>query len=51
MLNKVKKKEPTLEELLINVEKNIDIVLVEGWKYSKIKKIEVYRHEIKTLAE
>ena len=27
MLNKVKEKEPTLEELLINVEKNIDIVL------------------------
>ena len=47
MINKVKKKEPTLEELLINIEKNIDIVLVEGWKFSKIKKIEVYRHEIK----
>ena len=39
MLNKVKKKEPTLEELLVNVEKNIDIVLVEGLEIVKLKKL------------
>ena len=38
--------EKSLTELLSKA-KNADIVLVEGWKSSKIKKIEVYRKEIK----
>ena len=47
IINKVKKKEPTLEELLTHAKKNNDLILVEGWKFHKIKKIEVYRKKIK----
>ena len=45
IINKVKKEE-NLENLL-NFANNFNIILVEGWKFSKLKKIEVYRSIIK----
>ena len=47
MVNRIERTEPSLEELLEFSQKNIDIVLVEGWKFNKIKKIEVYREKLK----
>ncbi len=47
IVNRIEKEEPSLEELLEYSKDNIDIVLVEGWKFSKIKKIEVYRDILK----
>lgn len=46
VVNNIKNIEPSLEELLKLSKKDIDLVLVEGWKFSKIKKIEVYRKKI-----
>ncbi|PPR27026.1 MAG: Molybdopterin-guanine dinucleotide biosynthesis adapter protein [Alphaproteobacteria bacterium MarineAlpha9_Bin4] len=46
-INKVEEEEASLEELLMLVKKNIDIVIVEGWKFNKINKIEVFRKKIK----
>ncbi|MDC3023903.1 molybdopterin-guanine dinucleotide biosynthesis protein B [Alphaproteobacteria bacterium] len=43
IVNRVEETEPSLEELLEFSQKNIDIILVEGWKFSEINKIEVYR--------
>ncbi len=43
IVNRVESEEVPLEELLRLSQDNIDIILVEGWKTSKIKKIEVYR--------
>ncbi len=45
VINKVKKKEASLDEL-IEKTGDTDIVLVEGWKFSNIKKIEIYRQSI-----
>ena len=47
IINRINNEEPPLEELLKHSKKNIDIILVEGWKFSKIKKIEVYRKVLK----
>jgi len=47
IINKIDNEEPPLEELLRHSKDNIDIILVEGWKFSKIKKIEVYRKILK----
>ena len=47
IINRINNEEPPLEELLIHSKDNIDIILVEGWKFSKIKKIEVYRKVLK----
>ena len=47
MINKVEKKEPSLEKLLKYTNQNFELVLVEGWKFEKIKKIEVFRKKIK----
>ena len=46
IINKVENKEPSLKDLLIGTKKKIDLVLVEGWKFEKIKKIEVFRKKI-----
>ena len=46
IINKVRKKEPELEELLAHAKKDNDLILVEGWKFNKIKKIEVFRKKI-----
>ncbi len=46
LLNNQIDKEPELYDL-INIADNQDIILVEGWKHSKIKKIEVYRNDLK----
>lgn len=45
IINKVTNKEKTLNYLLSNTYET-DIILVEGWKYSKLKKIEIYRESI-----
>ena len=45
MINQSNDKEKDLNFLLKNTI-IADIVLVEGWKYSNIKKIEVYRKEV-----
>ena len=45
VINKVRNKEATLDELIAKTS-NVDIVLVEGWKFSNIKKIEIYRQSI-----
>ena len=45
VINQSNNEEKDLSFLLKNVI-NADIVLVEGWKYSNIKKIEVYRKEV-----
>ena len=47
IINRINNTEPPLEELLRHSKDNIDIILVEGWKFSKIKKIEVYRKVLK----
>ena len=47
IINRINSEEPPLEELLRHSKDNIDIILVEGWKFSKIKKIEVYRKVLK----
>lgn len=47
IINRIVNEEPPLEELLRHSKDNIDIILVEGWKFSKIKKIEVYRKVLK----
>ena len=47
IVNRIEFKEPPLEELLRHSKNNIDIILVEGWKFSKIKKIEIYRKVLK----
>jgi len=47
IINRIDKEEPPLEQLLRHSKDNIDIILVEGWKFSKIKKIEVYRKALK----
>jgi molybdopterin-guanine dinucleotide biosynthesis protein MobB len=47
IINRINHVEPPLEELLRHSKDNIDIILVEGWKFSKIKKIEVYRKVLK----
>ena len=47
IINRINHEEPPLEELLRHSKDNIDIILVEGWKFSKIKKIEVYRKVLK----
>ena len=39
IINKIDNEEPPLEELLRHSKDNIDIILVEGWKFSKIKKL------------
>ncbi len=44
MINNVKK-EQDLNFLLKNTS-NTDIILVEGWKYSNLKKIEIYRKKL-----
>jgi len=46
IINRVEKKEPSLEDLLKDLRKNFDLVLVEGWKFEKIKKIEVFRKKV-----
>ena len=38
-------KERKLEDL-IKTSSNVDIVLIEGWKFSNIKKIEIHRREL-----
>ena len=45
VINQSNNEEKDLNFLLKNVI-SADIVLVEGWKYSNIKKIEVYRKEV-----
>ena len=45
IINKVKEEESI--ENLLKFTKNFNIVIVEGWKFSKLKKIEVYRSVIK----
>ena len=45
VINQSNDKEKDLNFLLKNTIR-ADIVLVEGWKYSNIKKIEVYREEV-----
>ena len=35
IINKIDNEEPPLEELLRHSKDNIDIILVEGWKFSK----------------
>ena len=37
--------EKPLEELIKKLEK-VDLIIVEGWKHTKIKKIEIYRNSI-----
>ena len=44
-INNLNNKERGLDYLLKKTE-NANIVLVEGWKYSKLKKIEIYREEL-----
>ena len=46
MINKVDSIEPSLKELLKNFKNNFDLILVEGWKFDKIKKVEVFRASI-----
>ena len=45
IINKVQEEESI--ENLLKLTKNFNIVLVEGWKFSKLKKIEVHRSIIK----
>ena len=45
IINKVQEEESI--ENLLKFTKNFNIVLVEGWKFSKLKKIEVHRNIIK----
>lgn len=45
IINKVENKEPSLKDLLKGTKK-FDLVLIEGWKFEKIKKIEVFRKKI-----
>ena len=45
VINKVQEEESI--ENLLKFTKNFNIVLVEGWKFSKLKKIEVHRSIIK----
>ncbi len=47
IISRVKDEEMTLKELLKYSKKDTDITLVEGWKFSNIKKIEVYREILK----
>ena len=44
-INKIKGEEKSLE-FLLKQSLNADVTLVEGWKFSNIKKIEIYRQEI-----
>ena len=46
MVNKVEGKELSLETLLKFSNDKFDLILVEGWKLSKIKKIEVFRDAV-----
>ena len=45
LINNLNNKERDLNYLLSKTE-NTNIVLVEGWKYSKLKKIEIYRENL-----
>ena len=45
LINNLYNKEKDLDYLLKKTE-NTNIVLVEGWKYSKLKKIEIYREKL-----
>ena len=45
VINNLNNKERELEYLLEETS-NTDIIIVEGWKYSKLKKIEIYREKI-----
>jgi len=45
LINNLNNKEKDLDYLLKKTE-DTNIVLVEGWKYSKLKKIEIYREKI-----
>ncbi len=47
IINRVEKKEPSLTELLKDLKGKYDLILVEGWKFENIKKIEVFRNQIK----
>jgi len=46
VINKVESKEPSLNDLLSEIKSNFDLILVEGWKFENIKKIEVFRKKI-----
>jgi molybdopterin-guanine dinucleotide biosynthesis protein B len=41
------KKEETLEEIVLNYFKDVDMILTEGYKKSSIPKIEIFRQEVK----
>ena len=45
LINNLDNKEKDLDYLLKKTE-DTNIVLVEGWKYSKLKKIEIYREKL-----
>ena len=45
IINKVENKEPSLKDLLKGTKK-FDLVLIEGWKFEKINKIEVFIKKI-----
>ncbi len=46
LMSNYKSKENTLYELIDRLSP-VDLIIVEGWKKEKIKKIEVYRKEVK----